>query len=152
MKLSEVSQLLGAIAATDNRTVGDLDVQTWAAILPPDMPLAAAQAAVIQHRRESSDWLTPKHIIDAVGLERRERLQRAGDPPMPGDLTWAQEREWRQLWAGHVKDGLSRDDAAKVASRQMALPSELEKIDMPDYARKAITAFARDHSVPAVKP
>lgn len=121
MRKSEVATLLGMLAATDNRTVGDLDVETWTAILPPDMPLADAQAAVIQHRQQSVDWLQPKHIIDLVGGIRRERLQRAGTPPIPGDLTWAQEQDWRVLWCSHVKAGLERSAAARAASDAMGL-------------------------------
>lgn len=121
MKRSEVSTLLAVIAATDNRTVGRLDVDTWAAILPVDMPLADAQAAVIEHRRTSTEWLQPKHIIDSVGQVRRERLRRAGLPPIPGGLTYAQEGEWRRAWCAAVKDA----EADPVSVANAALGREL---------------------------
>lgn len=140
MKKSEVGQLLAAIAATDNRTVGMLDIDTWAAILPDDMPLNAALESVMHHRRTSTDWLMPKHIIDAVGAVRRERLTRAGTPPMPGDLSWQQEKEWRQLWCAKVKDGLSSEQAAAETSIAMRI-HELPAVENATRVR-AIEAFA----------
>lgn len=146
MKKSEVGQLLTAIAATDNRTTGMLDVNTWAAILPEDLQLTDALAAVIAHRRTSTEWLMPKHIIDAASAVRRQRLTDAGDPPMPGGLAYDQEKAWRRLWCGHVKDGLDRKAAAVAASLDMNLPAEIEQ---PPVERLAeITAWGQRKSIP----
>ena|SRR5690242_4710960 len=124
MKHSEISQLLASIAATDNRTVGRLDVETWAAILPDEITLADAYTAVVSHRRNSDAWLMPKHIIDRVATVRRERLQRAGTPPIPGGLEYADEKAWRQLWCSAVKDG--DPDPEGVANTAMRItPQEL---------------------------
>lgn len=127
MKRSEVAYLLAAIAATDNRTVGKLDVETWDAILPCEISIQAALAAVVAHRRASAEWLTPKHIIDAVGAVRRERLTRAGVPPIPGDLTRPQELEWSAQWCTYVKDGETRQEAEDHTNRTMNIirPAEL---------------------------
>lgn len=139
MKHSEISQLLASIAATDNRTVGRLDVETWAAILPADMTLADAHQAVVAHRRSSDAWLMPKHIIDAVGAVRRERLTRAGTPPIPGGLTYADEKAWRQLWCSAVKDG--DPDPEGVANSAMQIqPQELSENRRRVQAIEALAA------------
>lgn len=137
MKRSEVATFLGMVSATDRRTVGDLDVQTWFTILPADITLDEAQAALIHYRKTSTDWLEPKHILDLVKLvrtdrldpDRRDRLRRAGDPPIPDGLTWEREKEFRRLWCAHVKDGATREAAAELTYRQMDLPPELPPAD-----------------------
>lgn len=124
MKKSEVAIFLGMVAGTDGRTVGDLDVQTWHAILPEEITLTDAEAALFNHRRTCSDFFTPKHVIDSIAAVRRERLTRAGTPPMPGDLTWQQEKNWRVLWCANVKDGMNPPEAALAASDAMNLPRD----------------------------
>lgn len=146
MKKSEVGQLLTAIATTDNRTIGMLDIDTWNAILPADMPLDAALAAVVNHRRTSTEWLMPKHIIDAVAAVRRERLTRAGTPPIPGNLSWHQEKEWRQLWCAKVKDGATSEQAAAETSIAMRI-HELPAVENA-VAQQAIESFSRARSIP----
>ena len=151
MKRSEVATFLGMVAATDRRTVGELDVHTWLAILPDDVTLDEAQTALIHHRKTSTDWLEPKHIIDTVKLirtdhldaERRDRLRRAGDPPVPDGLTWAQEKEFRKLWCEHVKDGASKEDAPALARQQMGLPPEIAAPERKAELDAFITASAR---------
>ena len=157
MKRSEVATFLGMVSATDRRTVGDLDVQTWFTILPADITLAEAQTALIHYRKTSTDWLEPKHILDLVKLvrtdrldpERRERLRRAGDPPIPDGLTWEREKEFRRLWCEHVKDGATKEAAAELTYRQMDLPPELPTAD-----RKAELAavLAKSKRVPPGHP
>lgn len=128
---------LGMVAATDRRTIGDLDVDTWFAILPEDITLTEAQTALIHHRKTCTDWLEPKHIVDLVKLirtdhidpERRERLRRAGDPPIPDGLTWAQEKDFRRFWCEQIKDGASKEAAAELIYRKMNLPAELPTTD-----------------------
>jgi hypothetical protein len=69
---------------------------------------------------------------------------------MPGGLTWQQEKAWRQLWCAAVKDGETRDDAARTASDAMQLGPANELVGMPAEVRAAITRFATEHAVPAV--
>jgi hypothetical protein len=150
MKRSETSILLTKVAAFDQRTIGEADVEAWTEALGPSIPLADALVVVTEHFRTSHERLMPIHIITAVGGVRRERLQRAGDPPMPGGLTWQQEKAWRQLWCAAVKDGETRDDAARTASDAMQLGPANELVGMPAEVRAAITRFATEHAVPAV--
>lgn len=145
MKRSETAILLAKISAFDQRTIGEADVEAWTEALGSDIPLADALAVVTNHFRTSHERLMPIHIITAVGAVRRERLTRAGDPPMPGDLSWQQEREWRQLWCAKVKDGSTRDRAAAETNIAMRI-HELPAVE--DATRKrAIEAFANARSV-----
>lgn len=126
MKPSEATVLLTAIARTDQRTVAESTARSWADLMTEaDVPLKDAIEAVRHHFGTSRDYLMPIHIIDHVREIRRERLQRAGTPPMPADLTWKQEKTWRTLWCENVKDGMSITEAADAASDQMDLPREL---------------------------
>ena len=140
MKKSEVAKLLTAIAATDNRTIGMLDVDTWAAILPDTMTLPDAQAALIHHRQTSTEWLQPKHVIDAVRAINRDRWQRIGVPPIPGDLTLAQEKVWRIEWCAAAKAG--RADPVAVANSALGI-SPVELPPNPEMAAR-IKALARN--------
>lgn len=160
MKRSEIATFLGMVAATDRRTVGDLDVQTWQVILPDDITLNEAQAALIHHRKTCTDWLEPKHIVDLVDLirrdhldpERRERLRRAGVPPVPDGLTWAQEKEFRKGWCALIKDGASKDEAAALTRQQMGLPVEITAPERKAELNAFIDAGSRSFAMNRAHP
>lgn len=105
MTPSETAKFLALVALTDNRTVGQLDVQAWHEILPEGMSFADAQLALIQHRRDGSEWLMPSHIIANVRAIRRARLREAPVPEIPPDLHQAVERQWMRAFTDAVKDG-----------------------------------------------
>lgn len=125
MKETEVVALLTKMAAYDQRTIGKADVAAWHEVLPEEVGIVDALASVPAHYARSRDRMMPADVIDAVTAIRRERLQRAGTPPMPPDLTWRQEKTWRRLWCDNVKDGMSIEQAAFAASDEMDLPKEL---------------------------
>lgn len=146
MKPSEATVLLTTIARTDQRTVSESSARSWAELLTEaDVPLGDAIEAVKYHFGHSADYLMPIHIINRVKEIRQERLSRAGTPPMPGDLTWNQERSWRRLWCANVKDGMSVEDAAAAASEAMNLPKELPPApDAVAEERKALVQKLAD--------
>lgn len=153
MKKSEVADLLTAIASTDNRTVGRLDIEMWFKILPEDLTLANAQDALIRLRLETGDWITPKHIVDRVTEVRRDRLQRAGTPPIPPDLTWTQEKAWRQLWCEAVKDG--EEDPEAYANEAMGitpLAIEATSESIAELRRQLVAGLAESKAVPKPLP
>lgn len=117
--------LLTKMAAYDQRTIGKADVAAWHEVLPDEVGLNDALSLVPKHYAVSRARMMPADVIEAVSAIRRERLARAGTSPIPGDLTWKQEKTWRQLWCEAVKGGLSADDAAASVSDQMDLPREL---------------------------
>jgi hypothetical protein len=62
---SEAATLLAVVQAYDRRTVGDMDVVTWAKALD-DITLADATDAVHAWFRDRTDWLLPADVRKAV--------------------------------------------------------------------------------------
>lgn len=83
MTLEETIDLLVLAAAFDRRHIGESDSVAWHAALG-DIPFADAQAAVIDHYRESRDWIMPADVWNRVRAMRRDRIARAVvDAPNP---------------------------------------------------------------------
>jgi len=129
MNPSDCGDLLRACSFYDNRKVTTEAMIAWSHAIAADISKADALKAIAEHAAESTDYIGPAHINQRVKGIRRERLQRAGDPPMPGYLTWQQEREWRNHWCTAVKVGMDRDVAAEHASRAMGLPADQPQIE-----------------------
>lgn len=125
MNTSDYGDLLRACAFYDNRKVTKEAAVAWAHAIKPYVTKADALQAIADHHAESTDYILPAHVNDRVRQVQRDRLQRAGDPPMPGGLTWQREREWRERWCAAIKAGLDKDQAAAQASTVMGLPAEL---------------------------
>jgi hypothetical protein len=77
MTPDEVVKVLARIQADDNRDIGKVTVASWSQLIG-DLDFQDAIDAVILHRRESTDWLMPAHVIRNVARirARREREQR----------------------------------------------------------------------------
>lgn len=125
MNASDCGDLLRACSFYDNRKVTNEAMVAWAHAIHPNISKADALKAIADHHAESTDYIGPAHINGRVKATRSERLTRAGTPPIPGGLSWQQERGWRQLWCDRVKAGMDREVAAESASRVMGLPDEI---------------------------
>ena len=80
MNHHDIIDLLTAVRAGDNRTVGHGDVEMWHAVIG-DIPKLFALEAVIAHRRERPGvWLEPGHIAERWESHRRDRVQRDESP------------------------------------------------------------------------
>jgi hypothetical protein len=80
---SETALLLGAIAARDQRTVGETDVLAWHEDLE-DLDFADCRAAVTRHFRDSTERIMPAHIrrhVRAIRDARRASQVVAELPP-----------------------------------------------------------------------
>ena len=139
MNTSDCGDLLRACAFYDNRKVTTEAMIAWSHSILADVSKADALKAIAEHHAESTDYIGPAHINQRVKAITRDRLQRAGDPPMPGDLTHAQERDWRALWCAAVKVGMDRDIAAEHASRAMGLPAEQPAVDRTQALRALLS-------------
>jgi len=73
MNNQEANILISAIAAGDNRTTDDEVAAYWARILH-DVRLPDALEAVVHHRRESTEYLQPAHILRTVRSLRQRRI------------------------------------------------------------------------------
>lgn len=88
MNREETAQLLGLIALGDNRQISHETVAYWHGLLP-DIRLEDATQAVAIHRRESTDYLQPAHIVQLVRTARRNRIDAANIvyEPIDGETT-----------------------------------------------------------------
>lgn len=91
MLKSEVAQLLAKAALIDNRKVDAATVEAWHEVIG-HVDYNVALLALTLHRRTSSEYLMPAHIIsnlrkarDQIAIESSR--QRALDPPKPAPRT-----------------------------------------------------------------
>lgn len=133
MKHSEVSDLLGIVAANDRRTIGDADVLLWGEALK-DLDPKDAAAAVMHHITTSTDWLTPVHILRRVREVHLQRLRDAGPPDFPSydgrEATQSEERNYRELWQEQIRRGATRDQATAQVDQILGLKRG-ELVDRP---------------------
>lgn len=144
---SECGQLLRACSFYDNRKVTEEAMIAWSHAIAADVTAADAIAAITAHHADTDDWCGPSHVNRRVRAIRRDRLQRAGIPPIPSDLDQATERLWSRAWCAAVKDGA--DDPQQLANEAVGIENRpLELVPMPHEVRLAIDGFAKAHSVP----
>lgn len=75
INLEQTGKLLLRIQIGDNRIVNDAVVLDWFHILDGHVTFVDAMNAVSVHRRESTDYLVPAHIIQIAKRLREERAQ-----------------------------------------------------------------------------
>jgi hypothetical protein len=76
MNRAELIDILNAVQVGDHRSIGQVDVDFWAAVIG-DLPKDDALRAVIDHRREEPGvWLEPGHIYQRVRAIRQDRFER----------------------------------------------------------------------------
>ncbi|GAA0960279.1 hypothetical protein [Frigoribacterium faeni] len=90
MNHMETEALLIQVAAIDSRTVSDLTVAAWQAVLA-DMSYADAEQAHIAHRRNNPGiYLEPGHLIQQKCIARQRHQEIHGvHPAPPAGKRWA---------------------------------------------------------------
>lgn len=76
MNRNDTIDVLTAIAAFDQRTVGDADVDAWHAVIY-DLPREYALHAVAQHHRTTTDRCKAAHIVKLVKARLNDEIARA---------------------------------------------------------------------------
>jgi len=155
-QLEAAAQLLARISAYDRRTTGEFDDIVWAEQMAlHQITLNEAVAAVTEHYGSSSDFLMPIHVVRIVKGARRKRLTDAGDPPVPAlgsdddpRLQQQLEKAWRARWCWFISSGMTREQAADAANREMGVREPTVLSGVPADARRAIAALAAKLSVP----
>jgi hypothetical protein len=105
MTPEQIVDLLTTIAAFDRRTVGKGDVIAWHATLN-DIRYEDALTVVIDHYRQSREWLMPADIRNAVRTLRNKRLEGMDRIQPPEDLTpWGGYIPWLRATRKAVADG-----------------------------------------------
>lgn len=75
MQRSQTALLLAKAQLVDNRTVDEYVIEAWHEIVAP-LDYDDAMAALTEHRRTSTEYLTPAHIVAGVRAIRKARLDR----------------------------------------------------------------------------
>lgn len=76
MNFADTGKLLAFIGAVDRRIPGDAEIAAWQELLE-DINLDDALNAVREHRRTSTDWIQPAHILNGVKKARSKRIDTA---------------------------------------------------------------------------
>lgn len=114
MTLTETAKVLGLIGVVDNRNVDQATIAAWHDLIGP-LDFDDALAAVRDHRRVSTAYLLPAHVIGGVRSIRAARLAAQPDP-LPGvdpDDVPRYQSERRRLRAAaasptHTRPALTR--------------------------------------------
>lgn len=91
MEKSETAKILAKAALIDNRRIDRETVEAWHEVIG-HVDYDVAMAALTIHRRTSSEYLLPAHIIANLRKAREQRTldanrMRALDPPKPQPRT-----------------------------------------------------------------
>lgn len=140
MNRAETARLLAAIAAFNNRTIGEADVEAWQSVLP-DVTLTDAMEAVRQHYAENTEWLMPAHVRHLVRDIHRERE------------ALARSTGWAPGQAGVPKDQAMPEVSGPVAAGELTAPVRalLDSVRamLPEGSREALmprtVAWEREH-------
>lgn len=128
MNRNEIIDLLSTAAVYDRRTAGEADVQGWVLAIG-DLDFADAQAAVVAHYREQTDWLMPAHVRTRVKRMREIRLAARPILEPPADLT-DNPPVYRAELQSEIKrlaDGMGLQRALPAPGHGAAPPPEYDK-------------------------
>jgi hypothetical protein len=133
--------LLAYAAATDNREVTEEAARAWADVLDDTVTLRDGKAAIIAHRRSSTDYLMPIHVNTEVRRIRRTRTDAiAADeiPPAALDHEPARALTWTREYRRAIGDGEAPDAATKRACDAVgvAAPLQLPTAPRPEAVKR----------------
>lgn len=142
MDLRETAGVLAMISALDSRKAyGEIDAKAWHAVIG-DLRFDDCREAVIAHYRESAYSITPADVRSQVMAVRKARI---GDrvaplPPVDPEDTKAYQ-EWQQAWYRGIGDGLTEDEAERVADHilgvaRQSLPTAPRSVEYGSLARR----------------
>lgn len=132
--------LLAYAAATDNREVTEEAARAWADVLDDHVTLADGKAAIIAHRRGSTDYLMPIHVNTEVRRIRKARTDAMGPVNPPAELADrpATENTWRREYARAIGSGASPEVAEKHACDALGIPVplQLDAVPRPEAVKR----------------
>jgi hypothetical protein len=84
MDREDVIDLLSIVSAIDHRTIGEMDIGVWAAMLGGRASEDDCAMAIMDHFREQPNiWLTPGHVVQRVKTMVNDRIARQELPQTP---------------------------------------------------------------------
>lgn len=135
MNAAEVARLLGIASTLDNKiSAGStMQVRTWAHVLD-DVPYSAAENALREHYRRSTDTVMPADIVESWRNARRENAERAHS-----DALRARAIEQRpEDLVRSIRSGVARVTAALAIARG----ADPEHVEAEAEARRVYLAVA----------
>lgn len=113
MNSFEMKRLLAKISLGDNRQVDQLVIDDWMETIG-HLSYQDAYAAVVAHRRDSTDYLMPGHITSGVGhiireRERDESRARAMRALPHAPNTFPGREAWDAMVAAAIEDNKRKD-------------------------------------------
>jgi hypothetical protein len=137
VNITETTAALALAQAYDNRTVGEVNIRAWHAILS-DCDAVDVMEAIRRHYAEKTDWIMPAHIRLSVGAmvsERKNAELRTGWAPGQAGVPKGQE-------------GVYAIEGGTMSPRLRDLLSEL-RVELPEGSREALmprrVAWEREH-------
>lgn len=123
--------LLAYAAATDNREVTEEAARAWADVLDDTVTLRDGKAAIIAHRRSSTDYLMPIHVNTEVRRIRRTRTDAIGAEEIPpAELAESPARAlgWTREYRRARGDGAEHQaaEARACAAVGVEVPAQIE--------------------------
>lgn len=118
MNFEEAGELLARVASFDRRTNGEPDIVAWGLALA-DVDYADAAQAVVDHYRETSEWITPAAVRDRVRRIRRTRIDAAGPITPPAELADDPQAElaWVRAERNRIASGMSPQPRQELPGR-----------------------------------
>lgn len=132
--------LLAYAAATDNREVTEEAARAWADVLDDTVTPRDGKAAIIAHRRSSTDYLMPIHVNAGVRAIRKQRTDTIADVNPPAELADKPHVEagWKREYARAIGDGETPEAAVKRACDALgiAVPAQIDTPrNLPELGR-----------------
>lgn len=93
MNRNDVADVLTAISAYDQRTVGEPDIIAWHAAIG-DLPKDVAIEAVAMHHKISAERIKPFHVNELVRNIRNDRRERGLTGPIASGCRFCDEQGW----------------------------------------------------------
>lgn len=90
MNSHETEKLLIEMSAVDNRLVTPPAIVAWAEILQ-GVDYQDAREALLEHRRDSKEYVLPAHIVANVRKRRPRTDNGIARPPAPAGQRYAQD-------------------------------------------------------------
>lgn len=139
MNLAETHALLTLAATLDNRRFDDAAVVAWQEILA-DQPFDDCRTAVINHFRDSTEYLMPVHVVrgaEQIDQDRLRAARRAERLQAMAELEAA--RPVQEL----------RDRSAEIAELLRRLRDSLPPVDPVKFRRAEVLAWERQQRTAA---
>lgn len=151
---NDVVRLLALAAASDQRTVGEEDIDLWLGVARMQRwTRETAAAAIVEHYSAGADRprVTPAAITDRIRAIRRAAAQSFELPRIPDDLPPADYPRWLRAQRDRHVDALVHrwattgelPPAATAAAAQLVAGAEQLAARAPERVRHEITAGVR---------